>query len=399
METPNSCFSYLAEDLLFKILLLLPISSLFSLKFVCKFLFSIISSHKFVEAHLINSKKNLPCSLLKVFTYHQDDKHEYHGMEDVNYSSTCYDIYVTSHDDKSVRIELPRRLSGSNRFFGSCNGLVSNRFFGSCNGLVCLVKPCMILEDLYLWNPFTKQFKYLPTPRNKSASANNYHIGLGFDSVSDDYKILRIVFDNFFGKSNGLVAEVYSANADSWKEIEVPKPLISFSMFPDSRCVYVQPGALYFEGTNQILSFNLHDEVFEAYPYPNPEQHTRKSNLLEFEGSAAVILESLHDPSVLSIWTLNNGNVSWTKQINLDLDFKIDRVVLYLGAGQFVVAVPKSDDNSGYILYDFKKREVKNISLRISGNKVTSLFKYTESLVSLEGFEQENEYCLLSKKR
>lgn len=377
METKNSSSYYLAEELVFKILLLLPVTSLLSLRFVCKLWFSIISSPKFVETHLINSKKkNSP--ILKVITCYEYNKHEYLGMEDVIYSCTRDDVYIDSHDD-SVRIDLPRQFCGT------------NRYFGSCNGLVCLVSSDCLLDTLYIWNPFTKLFKSLPYPQKKLLTkAPLDHLGFGFDCISNDYKILRIVFDNFvidlFGNSPVLVAQLYSANADSWKEIEVPKT--------------IKASWIYFEGISQIISFNFHDEVFRVHPYPSLEQLNEKSNVLEFQGSAAMIFESYHDgSSVLSLWTLDNvcGNVSWTNKTNLEVDLKIDLVVLHLGSGQFIVAedydkFPNSFDKySGYFLYDHKKREVKKFSLPVLDSIVTSLIEYTESLVSLKGFKQETE--------
>ncbi|XP_074352532.1 putative F-box protein At5g52610 [Apium graveolens] len=380
METKNSnpSFSSLAEELILKIFLLLPVSSLVCLSSVCKLWCSIISSRRFVETHLINSRKNLP-SLLTAFTYQV----EYDHAMDVVYGGSFHNVYMNSHDDESVRIDLPERLSGTNRLF----------LVGSCDGLVCLVKSCMHFDDhVFLWNPLTKLFKYLPTPKKPS----NYNLGFGFDSISGDYKILMIVCDNFFGKSSGFVAQLYSAKDDSWKEIEVPKTLESFAIPPYSKCVYVQPGALYFQGTDELLSFNLDDEVFGVYPYPIPEYNGR-SNVLEFEGSAAMIFESRYNGPVL--WQLENvnGDVSWTKKIKLEVDFKMDREVLYLGAGRFVVQADHHDEcrksydkfTSNLIIYDHRKRETKSVSPRIPDSKDTSLIKYTESLISLQGFESE----------
>ncbi|KAK1354191.1 hypothetical protein POM88_047447 [Heracleum sosnowskyi] len=219
----------------------------------------------------------------------------------------------------------------------------------------------------------------LPSEQIINTSSTLHHLGFGFDSISNDYKILRIVFANFFddifNDCPGLVAQLYSANADSWKEIEVPKTIKAYWITITSNCIHAQPGALYFK-----------------------EQHSKKSNVMEYEGSAAMIFESYHQGSVLSLWTLDYicDNVSWTKKINLKFNLKIDQIALHLGAGQFVAAeydtLPKSSDKySGHILYDHNKKETKKLSLPILDSKVTSLIEYTESLVSLKGSKQETE--------
>nr|XP_017240180.1 PREDICTED: F-box protein At5g49610-like [Daucus carota subsp. sativus] len=57
---------------------------------------------------------------------------------------------------------------------------------------------------------------------------------------------------------------------------------------------------------DELISFDLEKEVFGVYSYPFPDhvQHS-KSNVLDFEGSAAMVFEAV-DGSVLSLWTLDD---------------------------------------------------------------------------------------------
>ncbi|KAL1804475.1 hypothetical protein ACET3Z_033122 [Daucus carota] len=92
---------------------------------------------------------------------------------------------------------------------------------GSCNGLLCLADKA---NELYLWNPVTRQIKdmngYKYTVVKNSDDDISVAFGFGFDPASSDYKAVRIVqkFDD-----NELVnrVEVYSLNEDCWKEINV----------------------------------------------------------------------------------------------------------------------------------------------------------------------------------
>lgn len=117
-----------------------------------------------------------------------------------------------------------------------------------------------------------------------------------------------------------IIAELYSVNADSWKEIRFPEEIEDFELIIHSRCVCVDSGVLYFQGVEEILSFDLHDEVFVLYQYPDSGK--RVSDVLDFHGSIAVIMKSGKGGSVLSLWTSDavGGNFSWTKKFNIDPD-------------------------------------------------------------------------------
>lgn len=68
-------------------------------------------------------------------------------------------------------------------------------------------------------------------------------------------------------------------------------------------------------------------------------------------------------------------------------DLEVDRVDLYLGGGQFVAL---DFHVSRFFLYDLLKKETKRLVLRlpVDDRMILSCFKHTESLVSLQGFEQ-----------
>lgn len=90
-------------------------------------------------------------------------------------------------------------------------------FISSVNGIVCLggeagdVKNGAGPVPTYFWNPATKQCKALRPPWYRYVYAS---LGFGFDSVSSDYKVLRMGW-----KGTRPVVEVYSSNADSWRKI------------------------------------------------------------------------------------------------------------------------------------------------------------------------------------
>ncbi|XP_074325412.1 F-box protein CPR1-like [Apium graveolens] len=302
-----------------------------------------ISSTRFIRTHLANSHKKR--AFLLNYIPDRESKNKY------------IDFHYTPQD--SYRLYLPPTITDI-------------EFIYSCDGLVCLSndRECNVI---YLWNPSTKQFKMLPAP-NKNLSGLHVFLGLGFDSISNDYKLLRIGFQY----PRGVEAELYSLKANSWKEIQVPKTLLY--TFP-SKFVHVKPGILYLESGDKILAFDLHKEVFRLYTFPS----IALSNVLDFEGHVTMAIKS-RDGSARSLFVLNDvcGKESWTKLF--DLDVKIERVYHYLGTREFIV---RFVGERGLYFYDYKTRETKKCDLQRSQRAMWAPIKYTESLVFVNGFEQQ----------
>lgn len=86
------------------------------------------------------------------------------------------------------------------------------------------------------------------------------------------------------------------------------------------------------------MSFDLHKEVLKSVPFPGFIQRKR-SNVLDFEGSAAMVFES---GSGVDLWILDDvsGKNCWTKKFAIEyglidsLDTEI-WLSCYVGGGQF----------------------------------------------------------------
>ncbi|KAK1358343.1 F-box domain-containing protein [Heracleum sosnowskyi] len=272
---------HLVEEMIFKILSLLPVLTLLRCKSVCKSWKTIISDPHFIQAHLtISHNKPPPFSLLRVVP-----------------RGKLQGLYIHTHGEDSVKLTLPvpEYMCGMHLYVRSCNGLVT--------------LADRSISVLYIWNPLTRLFKLIlpskifPHYSNVGFAKN---LGFGFDSVSNDYKILRVVLGGYSysgGNVSVMVAELYSVNADSWKEIRIPNEMHGFKSNLILPCVCVDSGVLYFEGVEEILSFDLHDEVFGLFQYPN--SGGKKSCLLNVDSSPAVIMESGGGGSALSLWKLD----------------------------------------------------------------------------------------------
>ena len=172
------------------------------------------------------------------------------------------------------------------------------RVVGTCNGLVCLYDLYDYLatdsdEELFLWNPCVRKFVKLPSPnitllKPHAAIRTHAFIGFGFDSKTNDYKVVRVLCHE--GHPNipedQPEVEVYSLSTGKWRIVTVSPP----------RCTLVQNssserfvnGALHwvaFRRTDDnnlhcfILVFDLGNEVFLEIVQPK---------ILDFTGCASI---------------------------------------------------------------------------------------------------------------
>ncbi|XP_074322569.1 uncharacterized protein LOC141659549 [Apium graveolens] len=104
-------------------------------------------------------------------------------------------------------------------------------FAGSVNGIVCL--SCFVESERFpyaisfrpwvvLWNPTIMHWKLIPTPPGKPGDNVHVSVSLAFDSQSNDYKVVRLVSTGPMLESR---IEIYSANHDSWIDVDQGTPV------------------------------------------------------------------------------------------------------------------------------------------------------------------------------
>ncbi|KAK1354438.1 hypothetical protein POM88_047694 [Heracleum sosnowskyi] len=334
-------------DMVMEVLCLLPVLSLIRFKCVCKTWLSIIEDPGFIKVHMdrsqIMAKKKT--SLLMI-------------SKDAAYKS------------------LPRFTSINFQYY--LHMPLRFRVVGSCRGIICLIDR----KQCYLWNPSTMQSKQLPKyPGFYEKAALDYshsrvQVGFGFDFVSNEYKVLRFICPYKDYKTTAVpISQLYSTGTNSWKVINFPdnSPL----GFPILRLGPVINGVLHMDYKKQVVSFDLHNEVFTVIPFPSSK--IIKSNVLDFESSVAVIFQSKKKKSRISLWTLADihGKLFWTKKFDI-VHRDIHWVNSYLGGGLLYGRKESS------ILYDYITNDFKSFPRLVKAPE--AVFKYTETLASVEGF-------------
>ncbi|KAM7466469.1 hypothetical protein LguiB_014031 [Lonicera macranthoides] len=230
------------QEIIVEIFSRLPAKSLGRFKFVSKPLHNSISDPYFVETHLTRQKKqivifmSLPPSLFSINT------DESFGD---NVAETSLDF---------LQVEW-------------------NIVLGSCNGLILLTK---LHKYLILLNPTRRIYKKVPLPSfSIGFYCTNANYGFGYDSSTDDYKVVEISYEHedtiFYGMDipNPLVKiksiGVYSIKSETWGKCHHDP---SLTICRNSEGVFVN-GSLHWlaergNASFVIAAFDLEVEKFGA---------------------------------------------------------------------------------------------------------------------------------------
>ncbi|GMJ08764.1 hypothetical protein like AT3G06240 [Hibiscus trionum] len=256
----------LPEMLVLEILSKLPVKSLTRFKCVCKSLSSSFQTPFFITQHHQNNLRNNNLNLLL------------QRRNGNTYSDLCYFSQLST--EKGQNFSLKQNIHLPFVEYNFSHDLIVH---GSLNGILCLGFG----DDICLWNPSTKEFKILPPSSVQRPPSLDFTslgcVGFGYDSQTDDYKVLRFVTNFFsidiYGESRFSHAteqvDLYSLKGNSWKEISDPGVSAHYATLFD---IYVN-GFYYWHATGAsgslILSFDIVNETFSTLPLPVCEGYVK----------------------------------------------------------------------------------------------------------------------------
>ncbi|KAF5174913.1 F-box protein cpr1 [Thalictrum thalictroides] len=314
------------EDVIFNILLWLPVVSLLRFKSVCKSWCSLIGSSGFITQHLHLAAKN------------NDKIIRFDSEQSVNHSCTSFSFSLLSGDkfemcDQIFDLPVPYDRNG---------GLAD--IIDTCNGIICLYLPDDIIilwnpairqykrlpQSLQsLWNPAIRQYKFLPENENYV----DIHYGFGFDAENNHYKVVRL----FIRDSIDLPkcrAEVYNLSNDTWRSIDAAfycKYLYSDSKVLYRNGIYCCMGMLDKNNvaSDLILTFDFTSEVVGALSLPDEFSCQRRLlDLSILRGNIACIHRNVRSSEMhdwhFKIWVLTEYGVkeSWTMLYTIRLTYQ-----------------------------------------------------------------------------
>ncbi|VFQ71762.1 unnamed protein product [Cuscuta campestris] len=335
--------NYLPPEIITLILQRLPVKSAVKCTAVCKTWYALIKHPSFISNHLQQAASLRDDLLLLRFT--RDDKEFYQLRRD----NDAFEEYKQFH----VPFE--------------CGGFGVFRIVGTCNGLICLADIWSNSCKFILWNPSIHKHFTLPKIDFTYILPDETFLGFGFDSASDDYKVLLVVARGY----NEDLTEVwlFSLNRNSWtwlsevcpkhscggvREAAFVRGVLHWPGFlhhltevwlfslnrnswtwlsevcPKHSCGGVREaafvrGVLHWPGflhrrffSNMILAFDLSTEKFHVMNYPKTlVQFAPQMSLIKYEESIAVVttgsFEDIDDEQH-ELWVMKEYGVdsSWT---------------------------------------------------------------------------------------
>ncbi|MBA0785112.1 hypothetical protein Gotri_027074, partial [Gossypium trilobum] len=133
-------------------------------------------------------------------------------------TNTNHSLILSHGEDNffSVNCALFETTQRLNHPFGEQRKTL--QILGSCNGLLALVDD---KDGIFLWNPSTRKSQVLPFNEIGFSSPSSTYYGFGYDPISDDYKLIRMVQshgnnDEYFHSE----AKVYSLRSNCWRRIK-----------------------------------------------------------------------------------------------------------------------------------------------------------------------------------
>ncbi|XP_074277236.1 F-box protein At4g22390-like [Silene latifolia] len=212
---------------------------------------------------------------------------------------------------------------------------------GCVNGVICLVDDCGHEGTLtILWNPSIRKFVEVPEPIMVYETYGGYESasGFGFDSISDDYKVVRVVRLLDLGpKFGGTQVEVFSLKSGCWRIIGVG-PSYSIKRRSSEYIPCFLNGSVYWVGSrfvcpnneNVIVKFDMSTETFEIIQLPGVVKvsESKYTPILDFyvqecKGKLALVNRNYKDEiKSCSVWVMKEYGIveSWTKIFDFNID-------------------------------------------------------------------------------
>ncbi|CAL8992148.1 unnamed protein product [Prunus brigantina] len=320
-STSSSKLTFIPEEIVRDILLRLPAKSLIMCTAVCKSWSFLIKRCNFIDAHLSRKLSFQPnhqivdgCQVLLL------ENHTKFNL------LSCYgDILFHNPALPITELMNPPILNENTGF-----DMVQTR-----NGLICVTctkDDDIAATDIFIWNPSIRRYVVLPRP-NLIAYLKYYNIVrhyFGYDSHTNDYKVLRCVSNN----STLVVVEIYSLARASWKTLTASAPTyfgFGTATWPFSYWAVVNDALHWVRPREQrgkdlvIVSFDISTELFGEIMMP---QGVRKIEhryvdwniwISKHKGSVALLeCSNIFTPSSetqLHLWVMEEYGVveSWIK--------------------------------------------------------------------------------------
>ncbi|XP_047953741.1 putative F-box/kelch-repeat protein At1g12870 [Salvia hispanica] len=226
-------------DVVFEILLHLPVRSLLRFIGVHKSWYYIINSPQFRKLHTLRRNNNKDEEVYLCFTPYFITGRTQVSLNLLDNGKLLMWYYFQHNDEGSKDVSVSRAVKG----------------------LVCMSSRYAL--DITICNPFLGQLRTLPLSSYATTHSRyiyDHHVGLGFH---EDYKVVWL---HPCWEHSCLHVNLYSARTNSWRELNCDQDLI---IEKPIKSVCKNGSFAHWEGRNRsgekiILSFDMKNEVFRT---------------------------------------------------------------------------------------------------------------------------------------
>lgn len=334
----------LPPEVITDILSRLPVKSLLRFRCTCKSWRCLIDSPDFMFFHLHKSI-DTTSNVTVIFRENSD-------------------LYLVDFDapDKALELNHPLMCYG-NRL----------KVLGSCNGLLCI---CNVAEDIAFWNPSIKKYRILPLlpverrPQSDTSLFAARVYGFGYDSFSDDYKLLRIsYFIDLHNRTFDSKVKLFSLRSNGWKSFErMPYALCcarTMGVFVGGALHWVVTRKLEPDAPDLIIAFDLKFEVFQEVPMPELGNESFQMEVALLGGCLCMLAN--YQNTQVDLWVMKEygSKETWCKLLTLtqpnDLrSLKFVRPLTYSRDGNKVLL---ELDHRKLCWYDLKNRALSFVKI------------------------------------
>ncbi|XP_008442750.2 F-box protein CPR1-like isoform X2 [Cucumis melo] len=369
------------SDVVIQILSKLPPESLLRFKSVCKSWYALIDDPKFLTKHMLDSFPHKHVLIKRALT---NDS----GEQELVFSILKFSLYRSV---SIMDINLP--FQEIDPYLEVC---------GHSHGLVCLSN----LDDVFLVNPMTRQFRKLPPSILISRvdpdvySAIAFSIGFGYDAKSSNFKVVRIVScrGNFVANFGQMTrVEIYDLSKGKWREIEAP--LFCDRAFRTPTFDMYHEGIFYFWGygesrlstADHIITFDMSQEVCGKISVPESYDDKKHKTSLGILNRSIVLFVYPFESNEknIDIWEMKKDEssvVSWSKLLTIDPTLGIEHPLLFVSSEELLM-----ESREGHvIMYNTKTQESKKLPIEGEAlygrtHRFQAINLFIKSLVSVEG--------------
>nr|BAQ18978.1 S11-locus linked F-box protein 1 [Petunia x hybrida] len=310
----------LTQDVIVHILIRLAVKPLMRLKCVSKSCYTLIKSSTFLNLH-IHRKTTSKDELILFKRSFKQNTGQY----------TTILSFLSGDDDDYLNSIFPD-LDVTH--LTSIHHYNNDQLVGPCHGLIALMDSHITI----LFNPSTRIYKLLPPNPfgcQKGFFDSTEAVGFGFDSIANDYKVVRIsiiyIVNDGYPDEHERKVQIYNLSNDYWREIDhAGQQLTTFFIDQCSQMFY--KGTCHWIASQDIdaflvLCFDMSTEIFRSFKIPETCHYSDGPccRLVLLHDSLTLIYYPYPEPVIplekemLNVWVMRDYSTyeSWIKKYTI----------------------------------------------------------------------------------